>query len=325
MTKKDEGTKVSDDKINSDAFDEAAALHVTDDSGKPISPTDDKGDDIEKAATTDDSTRAADDAGDVVGDEVGKDDSGKVEGETKAEQDYEALYKKEAQRNKSWEGRISKAERVARELAEENERLKTNKSTDAGTDNAEADAAGDQNALTPEDTEALETLANDYPLIAKALNAATKKVARTDDGKVVERIAKIEQQFVEQTKANQESHFQALEAAYPKYQEEFLETGELDAWIESLPYKDAVRYQEIKERGKTNAVIAMFDDFSESTGKKPKAEIPETNNQPITKDKRLESMTAVRRHSGKPAVGGGKPSSDDFDGAFDRGAATHQR
>lgn len=323
MTTTDERTKESSDKINSDAFDEAAALHTTDDSGKPTSQTAEEGDDSEKAAQTDDSTRAADNAGDVSGDEDGNDDGGKVEGE--AEQDYEALYKKEAQRNKSWEGRISKAERVARELHEENERLKASQSTDAGTDNAADQTAGDQNVLTPEDKQALEELATDYPLIAKALNAATKKVVKPDDGKVVERVAKIEQRIQKQSEAELDAHFQALETAYPNYRETFVESGELDGWIESLPYKDAVRYQQIKERGNTQAVLGMFDEFAESTGKKPKAEDRETNNQPTTKDKRLESMTAVRRHSGKPAVGGGSPSKEDFDGAFDRGAASHQR
>lgn len=318
-----DGGNDDSNKVHSDAFDEAAAKLAGEDtdSDESTSPNDGDGDGDGngEAAETEDGTRnAADNAEDGNGDD-GQDDGGE------GEQDYKALLDKERQRTRSWEGRISKAERLAKELAEENQRLKAGMESDDNAAGGEADA-GDHadDTLSAEDQAALDELANDYPVIYRALNAATKKVANDSGKKVVERISKVENTIRTQEESSRIAHFQALDGAHPNWREDYIHSGELDEWIESLPYRDANRYLAIKKNGGTESVLTMFDEFAKATGRQV-AVSRETNRQPTTKNKRLESMTAVPRHSGKPAARGGTPSRDDFEGGFERGAAEHTR
>ncbi len=331
----DKSNEDDSDKIHSDAFNEAAAIIEQQDSGKPKNPDAGQGGGADKAAQIDDATRGNADNDDANEEGDGKtgEDKGGQDGD--GQPDYKALYEKETQRTKSWEGRISKAEREARELREENERLKkAGKKTDSpadDVDNADSpDGPGDSDpmaGLTEEEKAALTELSTDYPVVHKALTAATKiagkKAVSTE---VVERVKKIESRIEEQDASQIESHFQTLEDAHPGFREEYVESGALTEWIESLPYKDAVVAKAVAEKGSTKAVLALFDDFAEATGRRPKGDPQPPNQQPSNPNKRrLESLTAVRRHSAKPAATGGGPSRDDFDGAFDRGAADNQR
>lgn len=330
------------EKIHSDAFDEAAANLAKPDSGKPNDegkPTNEagkEGDGESKTIATNDGAQV-DNAGGGGEEEKGKGDGAG----NSVEPDFKAELEKERQKTKSWQGRISRAERIARErdeenqrLREENERLKAgSKPSTEGADTGKPKGEDDPLAVLSDDERAaFEEVRDQYPTIAKALDAARKLAAKeAQPANVTERVEKIEKRIANDDKAGREAHIQTLEREYPEFYEsenafeEF--RGALDEWIETLPYKDAVRYQRIRDKGDTETVLDMLDEFAKSTGRKVRdtGTGKPNNTPPNDKNRRLESMTAVPRHSGKPAAGGGAPAKDDYDGAFDRAAASHQR
>lgn len=311
----------SDEQIHSEAFDTAAAQHTDPNPGKTTDQDGKQNGEVgDEAAQVDAGAQGA------KGEDDGK--AGEVDKE-QGDPDYKVLFEKEKQRNRSWEGRISRAERVARELAEENERLKASpgKTSDDTADTGNTGAGDHAQVLTTEEETALADFSANYSEVDQALQIAIKKALANKEnvGDVLDRVAKIEKRFTEDRETARTNHLNALEEAHPGYMGNYVETGELDAWIESLPYKDAVRYQQIRERGNTKDALSLLDEFATATGKKLKGDTQETDNQPNLKKDRLESLTTVRRHSGKPAAGGGSPSKEDFEGGFERGAATHTR
>lgn len=237
--------------------------------------------------------------------------------EPEGEQDYKALYEQERQKTKSWEGRISKADREAREakaradeLAAENQRLKAptgGKAQDTGKTGPDSDD------LTEEERAALEEMAREYPVINTAIQARAKQIAKSEVGP---RVDKIEERVRGSEEETRRMHFDAIESAHADYRD-YVDSGELDTWIESLPYRDALKWQEVKTKGNARQVIEMFNTFKHERQADDPQDQQLDNQQPAGQQDKAAAAEGVRRRGSIPNAQGGKAKASDFDGAFE--------
>ena len=243
-----------------------------------------------------------------------------AEASTKTETiDYKALYEKEAQRTKSWEGRIraanAKAEEALGEVArlrQENQELRK-----AAEGRQQASPQGGQ---VETDDETLKSFLQEFPDLHAPLQALIRKEAKalvTDEMKSIKpTMQKLEQSEAQRqkdaaTKAN-EAHFDAIREKHPDFQQLVID-GKLDEWISSKPTILQDSLWQVKEKGTAAEVIEMFDTMKADQGIKPS---PKSTNEPTgDKQEKLKSMVAVPGSTGGPPPNA--PDRNDFDSAWD--------
>jgi len=227
------------------------------------------------------------------------------------ETDYKNLFEREQQRTKSWEGRLSATEKRNNELAAELEGIK--KKGAAVPDTSSVSLVDDDDPLIKSFKE---EMGDDFmkPLeayVKRRIDAAIKPFA--DKVPAIEtRVASIDQSKVD-------DHYGQILAKHSDVPD-LLKNGELDVYVESLPYKDAVEKKKIMEHGTTRQVISFLDEFKEKTGKVKK---PDTSTDTTTvkvSDEEIAAATAVKGKGS--AVPKSKPQAQDFEGAFAEATAS---
>jgi hypothetical protein len=237
-----------------------------------------------------------------------------VETETKVEtpeQDYRALYEKEIQRNKSWEGRISAAERRAAEL-----QAKLQQTNVAPPVQASAPVVDLSDPLIKG---FVEEMGEDF---IKPLDAYIKRQINAAIQPIVEKVPVIEQSVTTIGEDRVKDHYDQIFEAHNDV-EEIVKSGALNAYIDSLPYSEAVTRKKIIDGGSTKQVISLLNEYKEHTKKvdekQNKSTVP---NVKVTVPKnQLDAATAVK--GGSYVVPKGKALADDFMGAFAEAVATH--
>lgn len=227
-------------------------------------------------------------AGETGGDEGEEDWRARAEAERQAREEAE-------QRMRSWDGRLRKSneelsrERKAREKLEQ--RL-----TALEQQGQEGDRKKLQEWLEDYgDDEEFEHIASVVRDQLKAAEAQADTEEETSAGEQEERTQEVD----EETKA----HLAAIEAKHSDWQER---VSDLDAWIETLPGKQALEYTRVKQQGTAQEVIAMLDALKE-------AKLGNDKGNDEADD--ADAMAAVRHRSGgkRPK---GRAGKDDFDGAW---------
>jgi hypothetical protein len=218
--------------------------------------------------------------------------------------DYKTLFEKEQQRNKSWEGRITKAEQQNKLLQAKLSELES----------------------APIVTSKTETLVDvEDPLIKgfisemgddfiKPLDAYIKKTINEAIKPFSERVPVIEQQVTSITETKTKDHYATI-LSHHKDVAEIIESGELDTYVESLPYKEALEKKKVMSGGSTQQVIDFLNEFKEKTGKVKPAVI-ENQTVIVTKPTKEKITAATAVKGGSYTIPKGKPNADDFNGAF---------
>ena len=221
--------------------------------------------------------------------------------------DFKVLYEKEVQRVKSWEGRLSAAERRANEAQAKLKELEAKAPDTAGIKPGSLIDAEDpliqsfikemgDDFIKPLDAylkrqinEALKPFADKMPVIEK-------QVSTIDENRVQDHYAQILEQHNDVT--------------------EILESGELETWVDTLPYKDAVAAKQTMQSGTTKQVINLLTEFKEKMGKVKNDDEVKPNLTVVQKvpKAKLDAATAVK--GGSYTVPKGKAAADDFEGAF---------
>lgn len=171
---------------------------------------------------------------------------------------------------------------------------------------AQDEASGDTQATD----ELLESLREDYPMLADAMQKLV-------DMKVNEAVASVKraieplQQRAETTAL--EAHFNAIRQAHEDY-ESLVEGGKLDEWVKALPAYARSGALRVIEEGNAQEVIELLDAFKSATPADPtpsKEDIAKKAQQAIAKAK--DKTTVPRSLSDVPS--GGLPASEEL-GAF---------
>lgn len=227
-------------------------------------------------------------------------DSGEGEEESEGgeETDYKALYEKEVQRTKSWEGRIKAANERAKAAEEA---LKTRSTLEDKSETTPAEEA-------VEDDPELAALFEEIPELEKPFKSLVEKrgaeiaqkIVKAEIEKLRPTFEKVET-FTRQTET--EAHFLQIEKAHPDYRK-YVDNGALNAFIESQPSFVRSRMQEITTSGTAEEVIELFDTFKQSNSKRKAG----------STSQKADALAAVPGAPGGPPAG--SPDKNDFDAAW---------
>lgn len=219
---------------------------------------------------------------------------------------------------KEWQGRLKKTQA---EVAEWEARKKTLRQTedDRPTPPPSED---DPYALSDEEKAALDGMGADFKDFDLAITAKAKQIVgeylkskapesfkRVIDEQVNPRLSQIE-------RTSEKRHFDAIAEKHGDW-EGIVSSGELDEWIDTLPYRDAKKYVAVKDSGSAGEAIAMLDHFKRDNRKEPDPPAP-TDEKPSpnpVRERQRQGAQAVRARSGGPPPAG--IPKDDFDSAFD--------
>lgn len=216
--------------------------------------------------------------------------------------DYKVLLEKEQQRNRSWEGRIAKSEKRSKELQEKLDAMEV-KSAPTTTESL-------VDVEDPLIQGFIKEMGDDF---IKPLDAYIKKTINEAIKPFSEKVPVIEQQVSSFAETKAKDHYSTILASHSDVAE-ILEKGELEEYVNGLPYSDAVEKKKIIAGGSTQQVIGLLDEFKEKTGKVKSAKV-ETETV-ITKPSKEKITAATAVKGGSYTIPKGKPNADDFNGAF---------
>lgn len=304
-----------------DAFNDAVSRF---DDGK--SGDDDADDRDGDTAGSDEDEAAADD---VDGDDKQHDDDKGKEGSASDDLDYKAELEKERNKTKSWEGRLSKAEREKQELKEELEALRTRQDQSAAngdTDSTGKSAPGDDEIDEAE--QALEAFYDEFPSLREPLEIIQRKTVSKAVSEVTGKVNETIKPIVSRAaKDENDAHTAAIYKAHDDL-DEITSSGHLDTWIDEQSPRIAKAYREIIADGSTKEVIEMLNDYKndrgisdndqrdDDTGDETRSRSEQTNR----RRQQADDMEAVKGSKTRARPKGGKADMDDFDGAFDEAA-----
>lgn len=219
------------------------------------------------------------------------------------EEDWKALYDKEVQKTKSWEGRISAANK-AREEAE-----KKLKEKEAPTPAKEAILPdGDADKILAE-------FGEEYPTLVEPIKALASKIAgqiiADKLSKFEPAIAKVETLQKTIAESDNDKHFSAIREKHADY-ETIFNSGKLVDWVSKQPEILQPRYHEIIEHGNAKEVIGLFDAYKR--GSNPTEPKPEPSAQPKPSEKARKLMAVPATPSIPPKDR--QVDMNDFDTAF---------
>lgn len=251
---------------------------------------------------------AADDGAptDTPDDGAGAEQDGETDWQAKYEQER-AEREKAEQRMKSWEGRLKKSnDQLAREQS--------------ARQRMEAQLRRMENREQAGDREQLEAFIEEWDgdaEMAPVVNLVRAQLQGMGDPADTGDQPAGEADQGGEPEANApdtQAHFDAISAKHADWQT-IVASGQLQAWIESLPGSEALKYSRIAESGTAEQVIAMFDAMKAA----PAAEAETGDNDDTTNDADdAEAMAAVRHRSGGRRGSGRKEiPKDDFDGAWE--------
>ena len=222
------------------------------------------------------------------------------------EPDYRALWEKDHQRMKSWEGRLSKAEQEKKAMMEELERLK--QEMKPPTQVASHDGPGDDRDTGTEDAGQMPVTSDAFRAeygdeIADFVEQRARELARQEMEQVLsERIAPLENAKAEQ---EVQAHYSAIAEKHPDYQE-IAESADFQKWIDDQPAYIQQAIKNVVVSGSADQVNELLSSYKQA----------------MNADKRNTQQrdARARRSAAVPGRSGGAPRAvpkDDFDKAWD--------
>jgi hypothetical protein len=258
------------EKTDQELLEEAFAEATAEETGKPFdSDTEDNQDDFGPDSEEEDETKdhVEEPSDDPQSEEpslfksVPDQDNGNEEDADSADEiDYKALYEKEVQKTKSWEGRIRAANKRAEEAQAALEAAKNSQQDKP----KKLPEGGDENDV-------LSTFVEEFPELEQPLKLLIKKeataIAREHIDKLKPTVEQLEKQSQQSTMA---AHFKAIEDAHPGWRQ-YVDSGQLVKWIEVQPSYLQKPLMDVYQQGSSQEVIELLTSFKESTIKKPKS------------------------------------------------------
>jgi hypothetical protein len=232
------------------------------------------------------------------------------------ETDFEALYKQEVQKMKSWEGRIRKANQLKAEADEEVARLR-----------AEIQQIRQQTAPPVDeqgqlDDANLDAFVKEFPDLHAPLLSLVRKEAKAlvaqELGEIKPAVEEIKdskaKRAARQAEEIRDQHFQDIRSKHSDF-DTLVGNGTLRKWIDSKPLIFQESLNRVAAKGTAEEVVEMFDQLKEDLG------LTSPHN-PTKGDKRdkLKSMVAVR--GGAPVIPRDKPAASDYDAAWEEATRT---
>lgn len=243
------------------------------------------------------------------------DDSTQVDWEAKFKE-QEDENKKLTQKMKSWEGRITAANRRAEEAESKLQEAEEKSTQEKSKAKKKADSLPDG-----DDDEVLKEFIEEFPSLERPIKALAmrmaKQVVESELKELKPKFEKIDD--LEKTIEEDETaeHFRLIEEAHDDYKE-IMKSGKLEEWIEAQPSFVKAGLEKVVQEGTAKEVIEMFDTYKESMGlSKPS----KTQDQSGKKSKKAKDMMAVDGSPSKPNTKAGKKDKDDFDAAWDEAMA----
>lgn len=198
---------------------------------------------------------------------------------------------------------------------------------DADAKEAADKAAADALALeqfTADEQESITQTATDFPEVAKALKAVERVTAAKVANFYESRIKALEERFNQQIapalQVTKQYAKNAHEAAILKEHPDAFELyPKLTAWVDAAPSILKTAYNNTLDTGNASQISELYSIFKKENAVVVPAVKQEVKEEKAAKEKKLNAQEGVRgRHtSGRAAV-----DPDDFDGAFDKFAAT---
>lgn len=188
-----------------------------------------------------------------------------------------------------------------------------------------AEAAKSRELPTAEEQAVLAQVQSDFPEVAKAFDIYKRTIFAQAENFVTTKLAEVQAQLNQQMApalhVSQQYAKNAHEAEILKgHSDAFAILPKVEAWIDSQPGILKSAYNAVLDNGSAPQIVELFTLFKDST-KAPAAAAPsqEDVQQKAAKEKKLNAQEGVRgRHtSGRATV-----DPDDFDGAFEKFAAT---
>lgn len=219
---------------------------------------------------------------------------------------WELVAKEMDQKMKSWEGRITAANKRAEEAEK---KLKETEASTQAKDTPKADLPdGDAAKILAE-------FGSEYPTLVEPIKAIAKQIAKEIVETRVKALEPILDGAVRSVKSMEtqvsgsveDQHFSKIRAKHADY-ETIFKSGALAAWIETQPAFLKPTYQRIVEAGSTEEVIGMFDTFKGANATTPKT--------PTSPKKKAESLMAVPAAPGVTPAAKGGVDLNDFGAAF---------
>jgi len=170
-------------------------------------------------------------------------------------------------------------------------------------------------------------ITEEFPDLAEALSKTIKKVVAQTTVRNIDRTINMLQNtvvpFIQQYQESLlQQHYEAIKSAHPDF-EKYVESGELEAWIQQQPERKRKYYQEIYEYGTTDEVIDLIDEFKESLGlgSKPKPK-PKSVKKQNKDTRKLDDMEDISSGARPVNMGATTAPKDDFELAFEEALKT---
>jgi hypothetical protein len=171
---------------------------------------------------------------------------------------------------------------------------------------------------TEDEAAALEQFKREFPSEATAVEARLKSIDREINARVYKAVQKLAEQMearmapVESTVATSaiEAHIAALHAAHADYDAVI---AKVPAWIKTLPTYAQAGAQAVYDRGTTQDVIALVNDYKRSAGVAAPTPAPAPAPKPTPPDAEDLAPVSSRRAAVTPT---GTPDKNDFAAAF---------
>lgn len=227
------------------------------------------------------------------------------------ETDYKALYEKELQRTRSWEGRLSAKDKEIKDLQNQLQNLEQkiqSPSSDSSAQNVQSDQQQQDSSQAKGE---LDEFFKEYPELQKPLMTLVNNVV---EEKTKQAIGQIEQRFgpVQESVQRQEAeqHKQAIYEAHSDV-DSIVQSGQLEKWVEAQPDYISESMKRVIQEGSTEQVIDLLSRFKEATGFGKTAP---AQKQEESASQKKKAAGAVPSHSPGPKQEGAKK--DDYESAW---------
>lgn len=273
----------------------------------------DADDDDSKKDSADDDDQKADDIFVAPDKDKDQDSDGDADADQpKTPEELIAENEKLTQKMKSWEGRIT----AANKRADDAER-KLQEQADSTQDKENAKKKADELPDGEDDDQVLKDFIEEFPSLEKPIKAMAMKIAKQvvdtklkDFEPKLEKIDQIEQRTEAQVV---KEHWDTIKTAHPDY-EEIRDSGKLNEWVELQPSFVKQGLERVMKEGNAEEVVELFDAYKRSTGHGTSSS---TKTKKKQTSKKAQDMAAVDGSSGGPKAGKDEIDEDDFDAAWD--------
>ena len=191
---------------------------------------------------------------------------------------------------------------------------------------AERESAAARENLSAEEAKLLSEVANDFPEVLKAIEARERVLVAKMENQFAAKLAELTSQFDTKitpalTTAQSYATNQFMASVLQKHADAVTLLPEVEKWVAGQPAIVRRSYDAVLDGGTVAETVELLDIFKKATQvSTPTEPTPEEVAAQQDKEKRLKAQEGVKgRHTsgGRAAV-----DPDDFDGAFDKFAAT---